>query len=676
MDEEKLKEEIDTEDNSEKESNDMDIIIFSEQKSIKSMNDSELVNYLDTRFSDMSSATIRKEKEKDRTEADKQFTALSVRDQYNNLMVNIPLEQNLIDTYEGRASGKLTIDIQPDGKQADVDELQPAQYATEFYLEWGDNKGNGFYDEAPIIRRQKARYGTGFSFVWLENKKQIRYKFKDWAEIDDVDDLEDEENYEPFIMDARELFPKHIPIRTVYVDEKALGQTNLQEAEDIIVDKMMSLNKINFIRGKNKGYHHIDELQETYLLEAEKSNKDLFAKNQVRIRFYYNLLSKDYIIYSPDSKVIIHKSKMLFNHWKFPMEAVQHYSDENCMYGIGVPKKIKYLKGFKSEIMQSILDNASMSSWLNFVLGNDGEVDNRDVGGNRVNVRRTSVGAEEIKQIQPQINTGLIAILNIIDDLIVQDTGENIRATVDVNSDKVGIVEMMEENKAIRHKSVDENWNIFLDKILTMMLSNIAQFVPNLMSRTTVVKQWDKEVTKIEYPYIRIKNATVKKDKSGKYIVDKEDNYGKYWYMELKPGSIEEGLWVKVVTPSTTTTLPLVRKDNITKWIDNKLKMAQLAALDSSWKLMQDLRNSINITELNDWMNDVYWFDDKLKSQTGKDKIKKENQMKIEELRQMIEVNNDVSMPQDNVLPTNPQNAWQNTWIPGTNPPEAAPIIG
>jgi hypothetical protein len=106
-----------------------------------------------------------------------------------------------------------------------------------------------------------------------------------------------------------------------------------------------------------------------------------------------------------------------------------------------------------------------------------------------VNVRRTAVGAEQIKQMQPQINGGLVSILNVIDDLVVQDTGENTRATIDMQTDKVGIVEMMEENKAIRHKSVDENWNIFLDNALTMMLSNIAQFVPTLLSKTKTYKQ-------------------------------------------------------------------------------------------------------------------------------------------------------------------------------------------
>jgi hypothetical protein len=36
------------------------------------------------------------------------------------------------------------------------------------------------------------------------------------------------------------------------------------------------------------------------------------------------------------------------------------------------------------------------------------------------------------------------------------------------------------------------------------------------------------------------------------------------------------------VTPSSTNILPLIKKDAITKWIDNKLKLAQLAALDQT----------------------------------------------------------------------------------------------
>lgn len=83
----------------------------------------------------------------------------------------------------------------------------------------------------------------------------------------------------------------------------------------------------------------------------------------------------------------------------------------------------------------------------------------------------------------------MLAVLNVLDDLVVQDTGENVRATIDMQTDKVGIVEIMEENKAIRHKSVDENWDMYLDRSLTLMMSNIAQFVPTLMSKTVTIKQ-------------------------------------------------------------------------------------------------------------------------------------------------------------------------------------------
>ena len=659
-------------DNSEQPNINTKVELFQYKSSIEDMDDLKLIEFLDNRFSEMSSATIRKNKELDWDKFDRQFTALSVRDQYGNLKVNLPMEQNLIDTYEGRNTGKLIFDIQPDWKQADIEELQPAKYAMEFYLEWWDNKGSWFYEVAPRLRRGKAKYWTAFAFVWLENNKQLKFKIKDWADILSIADLENKENYEPYILDAWEFFPKDLDIRSVYVDEKALNQPDIQKAEDCFVEKMMSLDKINFVRWKSNWYRNIDKLSESTYDEDKKNNKDHQARNQVLIRFYYNSLSKDYIIYAPDNSVIIHKSKMLYNHWKLPIESVQHYSDDNCLYGIGICEKIKYLKWFKSEIMQSILDNAAMSSWLNFVIWNSWEIEDWNLWGNWINMWRTTVWAEQIQQLQPQINSWLISILNILDDLVVQDTWENVRAIIDMQTDKVGIVEMMEENKAIRHKSVDSNWNLFLDRILTMMLSNIAQFVPTLLCKTETIKQWKKEVTKIEYPYIRIKDAVVKK-KNGKMIIDKEDNYGKLWYFELKPWTLSEWLWVKIVTPSSTNILPLIKKDAITKWIDNKLKLAQLAALDQTWQMMQKLQSTINFQELNDWINDVYWFEDKLKSKTGKDKIKDLNMKKVERIRAMLEWW--VPTPEDwwQLLQNNQQpNVWQNTWVPMTDKDEEA----
>jgi len=106
-----------------------------EYVAISDMAESDLVQFLDDRYSIMESANIRVEQAKERDKSDKQWTAISMYDDFGNLKINIPLEKNLEDVYEGRNSGKLNFDIQPDGKQASVDELQPASYAMEYYLE-------------------------------------------------------------------------------------------------------------------------------------------------------------------------------------------------------------------------------------------------------------------------------------------------------------------------------------------------------------------------------------------------------------------------------------------------------------------------------------------------------------------------------------------------------------
>jgi hypothetical protein len=89
--------------------------------------------------------------------------------------------------------------------------------------------------------------------------------------------------------------------------------------------------------------------------------------------------------------------------------------------------------------------------------------------------------------------------------------------------------------------------------------------------------------------------------------------------------------------------------------------------------MMQKLQSTINFQELNDWINDVYWFEDKLKAKTGKDKIKDLNMKKVERIRAMLEWW--VPTPEDwwQLLQNNQQpNVWQNTWVPMTDKDEEA----
>lgn len=630
---------------------------------LSKMSETDLVTFLDDRYNKMESANIREQQVKEWDQADTQWTALTLYDEFNNLKINLPLEKNLEDVYEGRNSGKLNFDIQPDGKQANVDELQPASYAMEYYLEGGPNRGSGIYDILPTMRRAKSRYGTLFSFTGINNEQEIRYKIKDGASILGVEDLEKEENYEAYIMDMYEFFPTSLNIREVYLDEKGLGQQNIQKCEDGFIERNISLTKIENTRWNNKNYKNLDEIQADWEGTENKQNKNVNTIDEAKIRFYYNNVTKDYIIYATSTKKIIHKSKMLYNHGKFPIESCQHYTDINSIYGIGIPKKISYLKGYKTEIMQAILDNAAMGTGLNFIIWNSGTVEEWDMWWDNINVWQSTVWAEQVQQLQPQANAGLVTILEVLDDLVVQDTWENIRATIDVQSDKVGIVEMMEENKAVRHKSVDENWNLFLDRVLTMMLSNVVQFAPAIGSRITEIDYDWEIVEKVQYPMITVTNADVTQTKKGIKIV-KEDNYGKYGYFELKPWLIWDNLGVKIVTPSSVSVLPLVRKANFDEWIESKLKLMNIASMDPSGKMVAEIVESISMQEAIQWGNDVYGFEDKLKSDTGKDKIKQKNIQLVEQMRAKMEV-----------LTGNELQNGQATWTGGAGTPKKAPSI-
>lgn len=71
----------------------------------------------------------------------------------------------------------------------------------------------------------------------------------------------------------------------------------------------------------------------------------------------------------------------------------------------------------------------------------------------------------------------------MLDKLEAVSSGINPNDQFDPGSDKVGIVEIMEANKSVRNRSVDENYNIGLDGALTMMFSRVRQFAPALLMK-------------------------------------------------------------------------------------------------------------------------------------------------------------------------------------------------
>jgi hypothetical protein len=64
------------------EAKNLKVILYKQQQAIEDMDDASLNSFLDNRFEDMKGSNIRKIHQKYWDEADSQFTALTIRDEF------------------------------------------------------------------------------------------------------------------------------------------------------------------------------------------------------------------------------------------------------------------------------------------------------------------------------------------------------------------------------------------------------------------------------------------------------------------------------------------------------------------------------------------------------------------------------------------------------------------
>jgi formylmethanofuran dehydrogenase subunit D len=260
-----------------------------------------------------------------------------------------------------------------------------------------------------------------------------------------------------------------------------------------------------------------------------------------------------------------------------------------------------------------------MSKGVNLGIGNDGVVSGQlYTGMGEMNIRSFNTGMDNVKQFNLDSNISpMVNVMQMIDDFVIQDTGENIKAPYSSPAGTLGEVEIIEQNKALRVKTIDESRDICLDYVLSQVLSNIANFAPKVLCQ----KEDDKGKVKITYPMISVKNSKVE-SKRGK--IEVTEDYGKYGFFELKPQTISDQMKVKVTTFSTRTALKAIAKDEFTQFIQNVTAIAQLDP---------QMLQKINFDGVLDLMNTIYQYDDKMSATTVKDEIKKKNLQIMESIK-------------------------------------------
>ena len=175
---------------------------------------------------------------------------------------------------------------------------------------------------------------------------------------------------------------------------------------------------------------------------------------------------------------LIYNGLFLYNDGKLPFVNIQHYSNSNRFWGEGIPERVQWLKAYKSQILQDILQGAEMNNAIHLITGNDDQIgQDWEVWGRWINIWRTTWGADRVQPINTSINISyLAAVLDILSKEVIEISWINPMAQVESQAPTLGQEELIEANKSVRNSSVDENYNIGLDEALTMMLDRIKQF--------------------------------------------------------------------------------------------------------------------------------------------------------------------------------------------------------
>jgi hypothetical protein len=225
----------------------------------------------------------------------------------------------------------------------------------------------------------------------------------------------------------------------------------------------------------------------------------------IKLVHYYNKNTKDYGIMGND-KQLVFSTKMKYKQGKLPFEVAQHYPDNRCIMGRGIPRKTRASKAYKNNMMQAALDKTWSGAFSNIIMGKNNMLNNRYTVGGGINIWEMN-STQDFQQFQTDSNiNGLQMAIELMNDEIRQDTGEDPRAAFASPEKTLGQTEIIEENKSIRLKAVQIGRDICLDNALTAAYNNIQQFAPIVLRKEEKV---DGQTTKVVRPVISIPGIKV-----------------------------------------------------------------------------------------------------------------------------------------------------------------------
>lgn len=624
----------------------------------------DMLSHINQRISDMKAERDKFLPEWDM--CDIQYEAEVYEDNFWKLYVNDNMEQNLTEMELGRTAWLPVFDVKPDWYKTDTQILETSRYILDYFLD-----KEMFYKEYRDWKMWKAKYGTAVFYTGIRLEIDKIPKF-DW-ENDNITDAFFNNNKQSEETRTNWLFtPKNVPLRLFLFDDRQMYQSNFDLIEDCVmiefITKESLLIRYNGIKWFDKKV--LEEAMETSVEESAYWTKS-WQNEMVVLYHYFNKLDKTYAI-NINQNALLYLWKMPYPDGKLPFVVAQHYPRNNCIYGIGIPRKVRMSKAYKNNMMQYAMDGVKLSSSRLIATSSQAVDWDIFVAPWEISIAQFTNNVSDMRDINTQVDIQWpLNMIAQIDRDVRSQTGIDLQSVFEPPADQLGTVEIIEENKQIRNKSVDELRDQAIDEAYTKTLNNIAAFAPELMREKKTIKVEGKdagEVT-VAYPQIQIPNVKIKQKKNEVTI---EKSMWTYGYLTFEPWVITTGLSVRIVTATTyNSTMAVIERNKNDNMIKKYIEMAQIP-----W-MIELMQEELPLKQILEKRKRVEWLDDKqMVADTTVDKINKKNEEKFKNLKSLLSPTAQNDQPlQENQAPwaTAPM---QGGWMPTEGQPAQAPIWG
>lgn len=545
-----------------------------------SESDEEALKRVCDRMEDMKSGKDRQDQEALWNYIDNTFKAKPSYKWNWQVAPTLKIEEALIEASIWMQDAQLPINVEADGKPDGI-MLQLAKYTLDHFI----YKEKLTQEIRLHMDYSRARFGTAVLFSWLElDSRFIADESNDWY-FNPKGKLKRIEQLHVKIKD--------VPIRQAYFDDTA---HRYEEAVDCIYEEYLPIDeyKLRYLDDNWKSKKNFTNAEYVWVSEdlrpEDNNNSDM-----VKLRHYYNKLYAKYIIVV-NEKIVIYNGIASTRHGELPLVPVQFYNNPYSIYGIGIPERYATIKALNNNFYSAMIGWAWLNAGSILFTGEWAEIDGEIFvePGEISIIEMTKGSSRDITPYNTNVNVQQLAdIVTRMDDVWAYLTGINIKAPYSSPAKTAFETSVMKEEQNNRLKTIYETRVMWLEQAFTLMLSNIFTFLPYQYAEQSVDEK--QKLKNYKWYQIPINGYKLIKDDEWNVInVEEAKDYKDYF--DLKPEIVEwaRGMKVRIVTPSTASTMKALEVENIAKYIQAKQMLAQIKMMNLQMQQPVDSFNKID----------------------------------------------------------------------------------